>query len=134
MATLALVFTRESDEFMENALTTHLGGINLPFALIAAALSVLVLGWSVSALAQQATRPSSSPTPPARSATASVPSTPTQTPDSSTNQTQTPTPGVTKPRRLMMPPERLNEVIMKIAHAALSLLVVILLPWYADWV
>jgi len=27
MATLALVFTRESDEFMENALTTHLGGI-----------------------------------------------------------------------------------------------------------
>jgi hypothetical protein len=51
---------------MENALTTHLGGINLPFALIAAALSVLVLGWSVSALAQQATRPSSSPTPPAR--------------------------------------------------------------------
>ncbi len=81
-------------------LTSHVGGIDLRFALTAALSMALVLGWPVSALAQEAADPNANPIPPSQSSPASVHSAQTQTPDSSTKQTQTTAAAITKPRKL----------------------------------
>jgi len=80
--------------------TSHLGGINLRFALTLTIAVSTVLGRSVSSLAQQASSANANPIPSAQSAPAPVPSAPTQTSAAPTNPTQTPGPAITKPRKL----------------------------------
>ncbi len=86
-------------------LTSHLGGINLRFALTEAAstvaVSTLLLVCSGWALAQQATDPAANPVPPVQSAPVPVPSPQTQTQNPSTKQPQTPAPANAKPRKLI---------------------------------
>lgn len=77
--------------------TNYLGRINLRFALTAAALMVLVLGWLVSALGQQTTP---NPMPPVQDAPAPGRSTQTQSPDSLPKQGRTPAAATTKARKL----------------------------------
>lgn len=78
--------------------TNYLLPINLRFALIAVISTLLIAGWSVSLLAQNATGPDANPMLPTQPASAA--SAPTQTPDPSTQQTQAPATTIIKPRKL----------------------------------
>src|SRR5208282_3990877 len=77
---------------------SHLGHINFRFACSAGVSAVLIMVWSVSPLAQNATSPDTNPALPAQPA--SVPSAQTQTPVPSNQQNQTPATTVVKPRKL----------------------------------